>query len=649
MHFLRNMSLGLKINLLIIQTMVILAVVILGVEAIFTARLIDEMGLSRINQEVVVLERQLMQVQEELETAATLFSNTPGLVSAVAMNDVTALRSLSLGAVPALGVDDFDVVSAQGTRLVDTRSIDEAHEKLEDEIVAQTLLGIQRTSLVSVSQGKDSRLFLISARPLRDDTGTIVGGFYFTRELNDSFLNTLNFEREGIELSLVYNDQIIGTSFTLGESGSNNETQYTVLQSEFMATALSGDVTINPKTIHLGTVPYYEAYLPVQGLDDRSPSAVLLTRVNTGTIAVFRNNLLSFSSLLILLITSAVIVGAIVLVRSTLIRPLTVLRQATTNIAQGNYDVRLDIQGRDEIDQLAQTFNQMASDIQARQHELEDMNQSLEHRVADRTADLKQARDEALGLQRIAQENSRLKSEFLSTMSHELRTPLNAIEGFTSIMLGGMGVELSPTAEDMVRRVSANSKRLLNLINDFLDLSRIESGRLELVQEALSPKKLVRKWESEIGILAQHKHIEFVVNVSDDLPETVLSDEDALSKITLNLLSNAFKFTHQGRVSLDLYQANGDWAISVSDTGIGIPTHAREYIFDEFRQVDGSSKRLYGGTGLGLALVQKLSRAMGGNVNVQSEVGKGSTFTVTLPLELPTESGEGAQYEHNTI
>jgi signal transduction histidine kinase len=114
-----------------------------------------------------------------------------------------------------------------------------------------------------------------------------------------------------------------------------------------------------------------------------------------------------------------------------------------------------------------------------------------------------------------------------------------------------------------------------------------------------------------------------------------------LSKIAINLLSNAFKFTHQGEVSLDLKRVNQEWSISVTDTGIGIPTHAREYIFEEFRQVDGSSKRLYGGTGLGLALVQKLARAMGGTVSLQSELGKGSTFTVTLPLEVVEEVEQG--------
>lgn len=233
---------------------------------------------------------------------------------------------------------------------------------------------------------------------------------------------------------------------------------------------------------------------------------------------------------------------------------------------------------------------------------------------------------------RMAQENARLKSEFLSTMSHELRTPLNAIEGFTSIMLSDMGIELSSSAYRMVERVSANSKRLLNLINDFLDLSRIESGRMELVHTALPPSLLAERWREQIAVLAEDKGLRFEVEVDRTLP-VLVGDDEALTKVAVNLLSNAIKFTQQGHVILRLRRAADDlWQIEVEDSGIGIPPHAREYIFDEFRQVDQSSKRLYGGTGLGLAIVQKLARLMGGTVAVQSEVGRGSTFTVTLPL-----------------
>jgi signal transduction histidine kinase len=237
----------------------------------------------------------------------------------------------------------------------------------------------------------------------------------------------------------------------------------------------------------------------------------------------------------------------------------------------------------------------------------------------------------------LANENARLKSEFLSTMSHELRTPLNAVEGFTSILLGRMGVDLPPKARGMVERIGTNSKRLINLINDFLDLSRIESGRQEIVAAPLSPVELAGAWAAQLGVLAEQKGIALVTDVDAALPPIIHADRDALTKITTNLLSNAIKFTHQGHVRLTLRADGDNFVIEVADTGIGIPLHAREYIFEEFRQVDSSSKREYGGTGLGLAIVNKLIRLMGGTVTVESEVGKGSTFTVSLPLQTALE------------
>lgn len=233
----------------------------------------------------------------------------------------------------------------------------------------------------------------------------------------------------------------------------------------------------------------------------------------------------------------------------------------------------------------------------------------------------------------IAMENARLKSEFLATMSHELRTPLNAIEGFTSVILSDMGgVEYNARTRHYVERVNTNSKRLLSLINDFLDLSRIESGRLQLASLPFAPRHAVERWQSQLGGLAHTKGLNFTVHVDDTLPETLLGDEEQLSRVAVNLIGNAIKFTEKGTVGLELRRLDEQWQLSVSDTGIGIPPHAREYIFEEFRQVDSSSKRKYGGTGLGLAIVQKLVRAMHGTITVESEVDKGSRFIVTMPL-----------------
>jgi signal transduction histidine kinase len=380
-----------------------------------------------------------------------------------------------------------------------------------------------------------------------------------------------------------------------------------------------------------------------------SIDTALLPRINTQATAVFvytsefseAVDLLinaafeaASRTFVVLLIATVISLGISLVLLVQIARSLNRLTTAAQAYAHGRYETRVDVRTLSEVAQVGRVLNNMADAVAIREADLKDLNQALEKRVQDRTEDLRKARDEALTASRLAQQSARLKGEFLSTMSHELRTPLNAIEGFTSIMLSNMGIDLNPRAKTMVERISANSKRLLGLINDFLDLSRIESGRLDLVKSPVVVDSLVQRWVSQVNVLAEQKQLMFNAELDPQMPTVMLGDEEALTKIVINLLSNAFKFTHNGAIRLHISpQVEGQYAIEVHDSGIGIPPHAREYIFEEFRQVDGSSKRKYGGTGLGLAIVQKLARAMGGTVTLQSELGIGSTFTVTLPLE----------------
>lgn len=327
-----------------------------------------------------------------------------------------------------------------------------------------------------------------------------------------------------------------------------------------------------------------------------------------------------------LLVASAVIILAV----SRVVNPIVKISRVAQAIQGGDLKAKADERGNDEISTLAKTFNSMTAQLQ---HTLIGLQENIDQLEKSREEREKLIKD-LQAAKRLAEENSRLKSEFLSTMSHELRTPMNAIEGFTGIMLKRMGgVDYNEKSERYLFKVQSNSKRLLNLINDFLDLSRIESGRLELAYLPISPAAMAQKWHDELSVLADGKGVDFELTVDPNLPPMVYGDEESLTKIAANLLGNAFKFTTEGKVTLKLERRDEDMVIEVTDTGIGIPPHAREFIFDEFRQVDQSSKRKYGGTGLGLAIVQKLAREMGGRVTVESEVGKGSTFTVLIPIQ----------------
>ncbi len=230
----------------------------------------------------------------------------------------------------------------------------------------------------------------------------------------------------------------------------------------------------------------------------------------------------------------------------------------------------------------------------------------------------------------MAEENSRIKSEFLANMSHELRTPLTAIIGFSDLLNIQHFGELNNKQLEFVGHISKSGKHLLNVINDVLDLSKIESGKMDLECEYFPVSKLIDEVQKSLYPLAVRKGIEVSISNNNKEPE-IFADKLKLKQIMYNLLNNAIKFTpDNGLISVVVKRAGNTIEVSVSDTGIGIPVHMREEIFDPFVQVDASSKRKYGGTGLGLALTKRFVEMHNGKIWVESEEGKGSTFTFTL-------------------
>jgi signal transduction histidine kinase len=304
-------------------------------------------------------------------------------------------------------------------------------------------------------------------------------------------------------------------------------------------------------------------------------------------------------------------------------RPITQLTYIATEIAGGNLSQRANVRPSNEIGVLADTFNQMTE-------QLAQTIGQLDHKLDE----LNQTNDELRVATAKAREAARVKGEFLANVSHELRTPLNAIIGFSDMLLMGMSGELNPKQHHKLERLRENGSRLLNLINDILDITRIEARRIEIAQKPFTPRAMVERTSAQMAVLAEQRKVALDVFVDPALPETLLGDEQRIEQVVVNMLSNAFKFTEQGSVKLEV-QCDApaqNWRIVVADTGIGIPPHAINIIFEEFRQVDGGGTRAYKGSGLGLAITRNLVRMMDGQITVQSELGKGSTFTVTLPL-----------------
>jgi signal transduction histidine kinase/CheY-like chemotaxis protein len=236
-----------------------------------------------------------------------------------------------------------------------------------------------------------------------------------------------------------------------------------------------------------------------------------------------------------------------------------------------------------------------------------------------------------------ARSASRLKSEFMANMSHELRTPMNAILGFTELVMNGALGPVVPKQKDGLGRVMRNARNLLDLINDILDLSKIEAGRMTLVEGDFVPRALVESCLASVESLAAQKNLRLTFDAGAGAGH-VRGDEGKARQIVINLLSNAIKFTEHGEIAVRLEWAEDRWSVSVEDAGIGIAPEHLGLIFEEFRQVDASSTRHAGGTGLGLAISQKMAQLMGGEITVQSVLGQGSTFTLHLPVLPSTQS-----------
>ncbi|MFG1401243.1 response regulator [Xanthobacter sediminis] len=293
----------------------------------------------------------------------------------------------------------------------------------------------------------------------------------------------------------------------------------------------------------------------------------------------------------------------------------------------------------EQLQEQSQKVAASEEELRVQADELQRSNEVLRHSSEELAAQKAAAEAANLAAETRADELARAnqyKSQFLANMSHELRTPLNSLLILAHDLSENHTGHLDAEEVEAAAIIHSSGTNLLRLINDILDLSKVEAGKMDVVREPVSIPAVAGRMERNFRHVAQEKGINFTVTVAPDAPAYVLSDDGKLEQITNNLLGNAFKFTTEGGITVTFARGAGDTlTVQVADTGIGIPEDKLETIFQAFEQVDSSTRRQFGGTGLGLAITQRLARLLGGDVTVESRLGAGSTFRLTLPIGAP--------------
>jgi signal transduction histidine kinase len=469
-----------------------------------------------------------------------------------------------------------------------SRLLDQARERVDASRQIEHALGLQMN-------------FTRNALLLRDDA-TIQSIFRENNRFHDAFdrLETSGSseQRETIKRLRTAQDKVMGTVARIAELIRNDKPD------EAMA-------------VHLdeGT-PLYREISTLVTRAVRNEEAGM-GQLRDGVEVTYRRALLLTGGFAVATIVLALGLGFVI--SWSFILPVREAQTFLGRVAKGDFAASIDVPNRDEFGALARRMNQMSREL----HELYDAQSRAAHQLRTLNAELEQA--------------SRAKSNFLASMSHELRTPMNAILGFTEMIRDGLYGEVPPEIREPVSDIHTCGKQLLGLINNVLDLSKIEAGHMELALGDYVVEDVVNTVKLSLRSLAVSKGLDLVTTVAPDLP-LALGDGKRITQCLMNLAGNALKFTAEGRVEIRAEAQGERLLFAVADTGIGIPAEQLDTIFEEFRQADATVSRDFGGTGLGLSITRKLVELHGGRIWVESEPGKGSIFFFSIPVRVAREA-----------
>jgi len=608
---LQNPTLNVKVTFLLIVAFVIL---LIGITVVLVANirtLTDQVSRVRTQQEAALIQTQFEDFSQSLLNSARVIVGTSNVGEAVVSGNTDGLRTTLLVKSGDTSVDQVQIYDSKGKqllKLLNNPAI--ADQLIPERLISLGLIGVEVTELVpepEEANDPERGLLAVAVTPIKNAAGEVVGVAVVEKELTDKVLDQINFGRKDIHLSLLYRDQIVAR--TVDELIDVRSLPYP----SGIQQSLNGEISISPDYMQMADgFQDSLAYVPLK--IGRNREAIAILHIEVDTLFVFQRDIIRSTVLIFSILALATVLFIIVFMRISIVQRIRQLTSATQFMSRGDYSHRAQVGSGDEIGQLAGAFNGMADQIKG-------LIDSLEQRVRETQS----ARERA-------ERADQVKSAFLASMSHELRTPLNAIINFTQFVIEGDVGMVNAEQSELLGDVVGSAKHLLNLINDVLDMSKIEAGSLTLfVEDDIQLSAILDNVVTLGRGLLINKPIELRTEIEPNLP-VIRGDRQRILQILLNLMSNACKYTPQGEIKVTAHQSNDEIVVAVADTGPGIATQDQAIVFEAFKQTR-TGLRQSGGTGLGMPIAKKLAEAHGGRLWLESETGKGTTFYVVLPTK----------------
>lgn len=617
MQWFRNLKLNVKI--LLIVGMFLIVFVLVGLLALTwnfnnLASLVTQ---QQAEAEVAFIHTRLAEIEQEILLAADILADNATLIEGVELVDERGLNVILARSLSTFTTDLVAIVDIEGVSLVTNAALGEVFAS-EQPLISLALLGTDITGIVSQVDGDTVTTRLTAAVPIKNQAGTILGALLVGQNLDDSFWNAANFERNSVQYVLLHEGQ------TIAQTSNTLDTDIAVLDEIYIEDAIqratNNQVVIgNTIAVAENGLQFGYAHVPLEA--GGRVGAVLTVLIDVSQTFQVRNAIFSSLTGIFALLSIALLILIVFTTHRAFVTPLSNIQTVSQKMLEGDYSQRISVNSQDEVGQLGQAFNEMAAAIEYRDNE---QIVKLEEQVVVSEV----ARAEA-------ERSDQVKSAFLASMSHELRTPLNSVINFSKFVARGIMGPVTDRQIDTLNKVIASGQHLLNLINDVLDMSKIESGSLTLfVEDDINPNDILDTVLANGEALIAEKPVAFKIDVQADLP-MMRGDRKRLTQIFLNVISNACKFTQEGYVKVTAKAEDDTLHFKVQDTGPGIRKEYQSSVFEAFKQTDAGLKQGEG-TGLGMPISKNLTEALGGHLWFESTPEEGTTFFVTLPIKSET-------------